>query len=79
MTIKIYWRQYCSSCEEVFRYLDQKELEYEKIDVTHDQVSFNEMLRLGGIATPFIVIGQRIVPYFDKDKFNQTLEEINNE
>lgn len=76
MTIKIYWRQYCSSCEEVFRYLDQKELKYEKVDVTHDQLKFDEMLRLGGIATPFIVIDQRIIPYFDKDKFNQTLEEM---
>lgn len=74
MNIKVYWREHCSLCKEVFRYLDQKTIVYEKIDVTHDQSRFNEMLRLGGIATPLIVVDGKVISYFDTEKMDRILE-----
>jgi glutaredoxin len=74
VNIKVYWRQHCDSCKEVFRYLDQKAINYEKIDVTHDQSRFEEMYRLGGIATPFIVVDEKVISYFDAEKLDHILE-----
>jgi glutaredoxin len=74
VNIKVYWRQHCSSCKEVFRHLDQKAIPYEKIDVTHDQSRFDEMLRLGGFATPFMIIDGKVISYFDPGKIDRLLE-----
>jgi glutaredoxin len=74
MMIKVYWRQHCLSCKEVFNYLDRKDVPYEEIDVTRDQSLFDEMLRLGGFATPFIVIDGKTISYFEPEKMNQILE-----
>lgn len=74
MDIKVYWRQDCHACIDVFNYLDDKQLDYEKIDVTYDQNRFDEMLRLGGIATPLIMIDGQVVSHFDREKLNQIIE-----
>jgi predicted thioredoxin/glutaredoxin len=74
LEIKVYWREHCSSCNEVFRYFDQKHITYEKINVTHDQKHFSEMLRLGGFATPFILIDDQVISYFDSIKMDRILE-----
>jgi predicted thioredoxin/glutaredoxin len=76
VNIKVYWRQHCSSCREVFRYLDQKGIYYEKTDVTHDQSRFDEMLRLGGFATPLIVVDGQVITYFEPDRMDRILEGI---
>ncbi|WP_199622649.1 glutaredoxin family protein [Paenibacillus alkalitolerans] len=74
MKIKVYWRKHCNTCEEVFQYLDHKQISYEKIDVTHDQARFDEMLRLGGIATPLIVVDGEVISYFEPKKMDRILE-----
>jgi glutaredoxin len=74
VNVKVYWRQHCSLCKDVFHYLDQKEIPYEKIDVTYDQTRFDEMLRLGGIATPLIVVDGLVISYFESEKMDRILE-----
>lgn len=74
MNIKVYWRQHCRSCQDVFHYLDQKKIPYEKIDVTYEQARFDEMLRLGGIATPLIVVDGKVIFYFEPQKMDRILE-----
>lgn len=74
MHIKVYWRQHCHLCKEVFHYFDNKGIPYEKIDVTYDQNRFNEMLRHGGIATPLIVMDEQVISYFEAGKMDQILE-----
>jgi glutaredoxin len=74
MNIKVYWRKHCQLCKDVFNYLDRKAVLYEKIDVTYDQSLFNEMHRLGGFATPFIVIDGKTISYFEPQKMDQILE-----
>ena len=73
MTIKVYWRQQCQSCREVFNYFDRKSVPYEKIDVTYDQSLFNEMCLLGGFATPFVVIDDQMISYFEPEKMDRIL------
>lgn len=74
MDIKVYWSQHCSLCREVFHYFDYKKIPYEKIDVTYDQSRFDEMIRLGGIATPLIVIDGQVISYFQAEKVDRIVE-----
>lgn len=73
VVVKVYWRQHCNLCKDVFHYLDHKEIPYEKIDVTYDQSQFDELLRLGGIATPLIVINEQVISYFEPKKMDRIL------
>jgi hypothetical protein len=57
-------------------YFEEKQTEIEKIDVTFDKEKFVEMLRLGGIATPLIVIGDHIIHSFDREKIDKAMEEL---
>lgn len=79
MNIKLYWSEHCSQCKKVMSYFAEKQVNIEKIDVTHDQNKFNEMVRQGGIATPLIVIGNRVIHTFDRQKLDQLLEGMQNE
>jgi glutaredoxin len=61
MKIKIYISDHCSFCREAIRYFQEKNIEVEQIDVTRNQTHFDEMMKHGGIATPFIVIGNQMI------------------
>jgi glutaredoxin len=76
MSIKLYWRKNCGQCKMVMDYFEEKQTEIEKIDVTFDKEKFEEMLRLGGIATPLIVIGDHVIHSFDREKINKALGEL---
>jgi glutaredoxin len=76
MSIKVYWREHCSQCKSVIEYFEEKKLSVDTIDVTYDQDKFREMLSLGGIATPLIVIGEHVVHSFDRQKLDRMLEGV---
>lgn len=75
MDIKIYRRDHCDQCQAAIEYFHEKQVEFEEIDVTFDSVKFEDMLRLGGIATPLIVIGKQVIHSFDPQKMDEALEE----
>lgn len=74
MNIKIYWSDHCNQCKTALRYFDEKGVPIERINVSHDQEKFDEMLQQGGIATPLIVVDQQVIHSFDRQKLNQLLE-----
>jgi glutaredoxin len=73
MRITLYVSDGCAACEQVLQYFKQKDIAYEVINVTFDQVKFDQMLREGGIATPFIVLNGRAFHVFDRDKIEAFL------
>lgn len=75
MDIKIYRREHCSQCQAVIEYFHKKQVDFEEIDVTYDSQKFEEMFRLGGIATPLIVIGKHVIHSFDPKKMEKAMEE----
>lgn len=75
MNITVYTSQHCNTCEEVIRYFAEKGVDFRQLDVGHHAENFKEMLRLGGIATPFIVIEDNIFHSFDRDKIEQVLQD----
>jgi glutaredoxin len=76
MSIKLYWRKNYDQCKIAMNYFEEKQTKIEKIDVTFDKEKFAEMLRLGGIATPLIVIGDHIFHSFDREKIDKAMEEL---
>ncbi len=74
MRIKVYYSDHCYPCKSVIDYMDQKHVEYDKINVTTDSAKFAELLQYGGIATPQIVIDQKVVHSFDREKMDKMLE-----
>jgi arsenate reductase-like glutaredoxin family protein len=75
MKIKLFISKHCLNCKEALDYFAEKDIPFEAIDVTYNQRLFNDMLELGGIATPFILIDDRPFHFFDRTKLDQMLEE----
>jgi glutaredoxin len=73
MEITIYMCEHCVSCMEALRYFDNQGIYYRKLNVETNKLYFNEMLRLGGIATPFILIDNIAFHYFDYDRISEVL------
>ncbi|WCK56264.1 glutaredoxin family protein [Aneurinibacillus sp. Ricciae_BoGa-3] len=77
MEIKIYVSDHCFSCREAIQYFFEKELNVKQINVTYNQEGFKEMITLGGIATPLIVIENQVFHTFERAKIEKVLEEKN--
>lgn len=74
MEIRVFISKHCFSSEDVIQYFQEKNLDVNIIDVTNDQNRIDEMVKLGGIATPFIIIDNEVIPSFDKSKVDRILE-----
>jgi glutaredoxin 3 len=46
--IRLFIKPYCGWCHKAVQWLDDHEVEYEKIDVIADESAFDEMTRLSG-------------------------------
>jgi glutaredoxin len=77
MAVKIYISDHCLFCKEAVQFFERKGIPFQLINVTHDRERFDEMVSLGGIATPFIVIGKQILHFFDREKIERALEDEN--
>jgi len=56
--IRLFIKPYCGWCHKAIYWLDQRGVEYEKVDVTADEGAFDEMIRLSG---------QELAPVIDVD------------
>ncbi|WP_281887082.1 glutaredoxin domain-containing protein [Paenibacillus sp. YYML68] len=77
MKLTVYWRQHCPACRELLYYLERKGVPYEGLDVTHDAEHFAQMMRLGGFATPYMVLDGQPITYFDPEKLDVLLSQNN--
>ena len=48
MKIRLFIKPYCGWCHKAIRWLDDQDIQYEKIDVIADEKAFEEMIRLSG-------------------------------
>jgi len=56
--IRLFIKPYCGWCHKAIHWLDEREVDYEKIDVIADEAAFDEMIRLSG---------QELAPVLDVD------------
>lgn len=71
--VTIYKSDHCSACHEAIRYFEKYGITFKQLDVTFNQSNFDDMLRYGGIATPFIIIGTQTFHFFDPNKIKEAL------
>ena len=58
MKTRLFIKPYCGWCHKAMRWLDDRDIEYEKIDVIADEAAFDEMIRISG---------QELAPVIDVD------------
>ncbi len=58
MKPRLYIKPYCSWCDKAMRWLDERGIKYETIDVFADEAAFDEMIRISG---------QTLAPVIDVD------------
>jgi glutaredoxin len=46
--IRLFIKPYCGWCHKAMRWLDEHEVDYEKVDVVADESAFDEMIRISG-------------------------------
>jgi glutaredoxin len=58
MKIRLFIKSYCPWCHKAMRWLDDHDIQYEKLDVIADVAAYEEMVRLSG---------QELVPVIEAD------------
>ena len=64
--IRLFVKPWCGWCQEAESWLDNRKIEYERLDVTSDRTAREEMLQLSGqTLAPVIEVDGEILADFD--------------
>jgi glutaredoxin len=67
--IRLFIKPYCGWCQKAERWLRERGVEYETIDVIADEAAFDEMIRLSGQdLAPVIDVDGKILADFGPDQ-----------
>ncbi len=77
MKIKVYTTPTCAFCPAVKKFLDEKGVSYEEIDITENPEAAEEMKeKTGQMGVPVTVIGEEVVVGYNKNKLEKLLQEL---
>ena len=69
MKIRLYIKPYCGWCHKAQRWLDERGIQYEKIDVIADEKAMAEMVKLSGQTfAPVIEVDGKILADFGPEE-----------
>ena len=71
--IKIYSTSTCSNCITAKEYLKEKGYEYEEKNVSADKEAKKELISMGYMGVPIIIVDEEVVVGFDKAKLDEIL------
>ncbi len=72
--IKVYSTPMCVYCVTLKRFFEEREIEFEEIDVSSNNLAAKEMVQKSGqMGVPVVEIGKEIVIGFDRDKIIKLL------
>jgi glutaredoxin len=67
--IRLFIKPYCGWCHKAIRWLDDRGVDYEKVDVIADEGAYDEMIRLSGQElAPVIDVGGRVLADFGPEQ-----------
>jgi glutaredoxin 3 len=67
--IRLYIKPYCGWCDKAAQWLDERNIDYETIDVMKDETAFDEMIRLSGQElAPVIEVEGEVLADFGPDQ-----------
>ena len=69
MRVRLFIKPYCGWCDKATRWLDDHDIQYEKIDVIADEAAFEEMFRLSGQEmAPVMEVDGRVLADFGPEE-----------
>lgn len=75
--IRLFIKPYCGWCHKAMRWLDDRGIEYETVDVISDEAAFDEMIRLSGQElAPVIDVNGEILADFGPDQLARFWEKL---
>jgi len=72
----IYTHLGCPGGDSAIRYLDHRQIPFQVRDVAQDASAQSEFRRLGGIGTPILVVGDRVMHGFDPFELERLRAEL---
>jgi len=80
MHIRLFIKPYCPWCHAAQRWLDERGIKYETLDVISDSAALKEMVRLSGqTLAPVIDVDGKILADFGPEELAPFLEKLNHE
>jgi glutaredoxin 3 len=77
MKIRLFIKPYCGWCHKVMRWLDERGIKYETLDVIADAKAFAEMQKLSGqTLAPVIDVDGKILADFGPEELEQFWEKL---
>jgi glutaredoxin len=77
MKTRLFIKPYCPWCHKAVRWLDEHDIDYEKIDVIADEAAFDKMVRLSGQElAPVIEVNGKVLADFGPDELAKFWEKI---
>lgn len=72
--VRVYSTSTCPYCVTLKAFLEEKNIEFEDIDVSQDKAALDEMVKKSGqLGVPVVDIDGQIVVGFDKEKISELL------
>jgi glutaredoxin len=69
MKTRLFVKPYCPWCHKAMRWLDDHDIEYEKLDVIADDTAYEEMVRLSGQElAPVIEVDGKVLADFGPEE-----------
>jgi glutaredoxin 3 len=77
MQIRLFIKPYCPWCHKAVRWLDQRGVKYETLDVIADSKAFTEMVNLSGqTLAPVIDVDGEVLADFGLDELERFWEKL---
>lgn len=73
--ITVYTSSTCPYCTLAKEYLDEKGLEYTEKNVQKDSQARKELMEMGHMGVPVVIIGEEQIVGFDKNKIDLAVDE----
>jgi glutaredoxin 3 len=75
--VRLFVKPYCGWCHKAERWLDEREVDYETIDVISDEAAYDEMINLSGQElAPVIDVDGVILADFGPDQLARFWEQL---
>ena len=75
--VRLFVKPYCPWCHRAVRWLNERGVEYETVDVTGDETAYDEMIRLSGQElAPVIQVDGKVLADFGPEQLAVFWEEL---
>jgi len=71
--IKIYTSSTCSHCSAAKEYFKEREYSYEERNVSTDPSAKKELMKMGYMGVPIIMVDDEVIEGFNKNKLDELL------